>query len=348
MRSNEKALIRAINGQPVATHPFWLMRQAGRYLPEYRAVRTTARDFVQLCLTPDLATEVTLQPIRRFGMDAAILFSDILMIPYALGQHLAFQEGEGPKLDALKSADDLTRLAVLPDLGKLEPVYETIRLVKAALPAETTLIGFAGAPWTLATYMIEGGSSRVFAKVHKWIEEDPAGFTLLIDRLADSVALHLIEQIAAGAEVVQIFDSWAAAAGENGLEPWIIRPTARIVGQVKARYPEVPIIGFPKGIGAHVTQYAKATGVDMVSIGNEASLEHARDSLQKEAAVQGNLDPAVLVQGGPKMEEAVRHIVATLGKGRFVFNLGHGVVPETPPAHVAALTELLRSLPAAG
>jgi uroporphyrinogen decarboxylase len=342
----DKRLLHAIAGRPVDTHPFWLMRQAGRYLPEYRRVRAEAGSFLDLCFTPPLAAEVTIQPIRRFGMDAAILFSDILLVPYALGQKLAFQEGEGPKLEPVRSAADLTRLATTPDLDRLEPVYETIRLVKRALPETTALIGFAGAPWTLATYAVEGGSSRGFEIVRRWAESDPEGFRTLIDRLADAVALHLERQIAAGAEVVQIFDSWAAAAGDSGFEPWILAPTRRIVAGLKARWPQVPVIGFPKGIGARAAEYARATGVDMVSIGSDLDPGMARDIVQPVAGVQGNLDPALLVAGGAAMEQQVRRIVDALGRGRFVFNLGHGVVPETPPEHVAALAALLRSIPA--
>jgi uroporphyrinogen decarboxylase len=347
MDSRDKSMLRAIRGAPVAHHPFWLMRQAGRYLPEYREIRAKARDFVQLCLTPDLATEITLQPVRRFGMDAAILFSDILLVPWALGQELAFQEGEGPKLAPIRNRSGLTALAETPDLERLEPVYQTIRAVARAMPAETTLIGFAGAPWTLATYMIEGGSSRSFSEVKAWIAVDPAGFMSLIDRLTAAIIEHLDAQIAAGVEAVQIFDSWAAAAGEDGLEPFVIGPTRRIVAEIKRRWPAVAVIGFPKGIGPGVAAYARETGIDMLSIDSAVSLEFARDRIQKHVAVQGNLDPELLVSGGSEMRDEVRRIVAVLGKGRFVFNLGHGVLQTTPPDHVAELASLLRSIPVA-
>jgi uroporphyrinogen decarboxylase len=321
MSPTAKPLLRAIRGETVTSHPFWLMRQAGRYLPEYRAIRAQARDFVQLCLTPDLATEITIQPVRRYGMDAAILFSDILMIPYALGQGLAFQEGEGPKLDPIRNRSGLAALAETADLGRLEPVYETLRRVRTAIAPETTLIGFVGAPWTLSTYMIEGGSSRSFSLVRAWAAEDPEAFSALINRLTAAVIAHADAQIAAGAEVIQLFDSWAGAAGADGLEPWVIRPASRIVAALRTRWPDVPIIGFPKGIGPSTEAYAAATGVDMISIDTTASLAFARDRLQPICAVQGNLDP-----------------------GRFVFNLGHGVLQTTPPEHVAELTRHLRSI----
>ena len=347
MSPEDKPLLCAIRGAPVSRHPFWLMRQAGRYLPEYRAIRVRARDFVQLCLSPDLATEITLQPIRRYGMDAAILFSDILLVPFSLGQELAFQEGEGPKLEPVCNRSGLRRLAEAPDFERLEPVYQTIRLVKQALPPETTLIGFAGAPWTLATYMVEGGSSRRFAVIGEWVRQDPDGFQKLIDRTTAAVIAHLDRQIAAGIEAIQIFDSWAAAAAPYGLDRWVVEPTRRIVTALKQRWPAVPIIGFPKGIGAATADYVRATGVDMISIDNTLPLDFARDTLQPLCAVQGNLDPELLVTGGPAMRAAVERIVDTLGAGRFVFNLGHGVLQTTPPEHVAALAEQLRSIPVA-
>jgi uroporphyrinogen decarboxylase len=339
-----KPMLRAIRGQPVSHIPFWLMRQAGRYLPEYREIRAQARDFVQLCLTPDLATEITLQPVRRFGMDAAIIFSDILLVPFSLGQALAFQEGEGPKLEPIRQRSDLTRLAQSPDLDRLEAVYETLRRVKAALGPQTVLIGFAGAPWTLATYMIEGGSSRDFAAARQWASGDPEGFAMLIDRLTQAVIAHLERQIEAGAETVQLFDSWAGAAGADGLEPWIIEPTRRIVAALRRRFPDVPVIGFPKGIGELTLQFAERTGVDMVSIDTGTALEFARDRLQPVTAVQGNLDPDLLVAGGLAMRAAIDRIVEHLGGGRFVFNLGHGVLQTTPPEQVAELAAHLRSI----
>ncbi|HLY58643.1 MAG TPA: uroporphyrinogen decarboxylase [Stellaceae bacterium] len=345
MSPEDKPFLRAVMGAPVAHHPFWLMRQAGRYLPEYRAIRAKARDFVQLCLTPDLATEITLQPIRRFGMDAAILFSDILLVPFSLGQELAFQEGEGPKLEPIRDRSGLTRLSEALDFERLLPVYETIRLVKQALPPETALIGFAGAPWTLATYMVEGGSSRQFAAIGSWVSRDADGFQVLIDRITTAVTAHLDRQIAAGVEAVQIFDSWAAAALPHDLKRWVYEPTRRIVASLKERWPAVPVIGFPKGIGTATAEYVRTTGVDMISVDTTLPLDFARDTLQPLAAVQGSLDPELLVTGGTAMKAAVERIVDTLGAGRFVFNLGHGVLQTTPPEHVAALAEQLRSLP---
>ncbi len=348
MKSSTKPLLRALIGEPVATAPFWLMRQAGRYLPEYRATRSKAANFVELCLTPDLAAEITLQPIRRFGMDGAILFSDILMVPYALGQKLAFQEGEGPKLEPIRDSLAFQRLASKIELAKLEPVYETIRRVSAELPPTTTLLGFAGAPWTLATYVVEGGSSRAFEHVKRWAADDPESFALLIDRLTDAVIDHLDAQIAAGVEAVQLFDSWASAALDQDFERWVLAPAKKIAGRLKEKWPDVPMIGFPKSIGPQYERYATSVGCAAVSIDPELSLDFARDRLQPHVAVQGNLDPMLLVAGGEAMDDAIRTIVATLGRGRFVFNLGHGVVPQTPPQHVQRVADLLRSIPLDG
>jgi len=342
MKPADKKLIRALKGEPMERPPFWLMRQAGRYLPEYRAIRAQLGSFLDLCRDPALAAEVTLQPIRRFGMDAAILFSDILVIPWALGQDLAFQEGEGPKLSPIRDRAGLARLSEEPDLRILAPVYETIGRVKQALPAETALIGFAGAPWTLATYVVEGGSSRDFVHAKGFAARDPEGFSALIDLLAVSVQHHLDAQIAAGAEAVQIFDSWAGALEGEAFERWSIEPTRRIVAGLKARWPDVPVIGFPRGIGERGRAYVERTGVDAISIDQSLPLSFAREQLQPLAAVQGNLAPEILVAGGAALRDAVEHIVGALGDGPFVFNLGHGVVPQTPPEHVAALAALLR------
>jgi uroporphyrinogen decarboxylase len=321
--------------------PIWLMRQAGRYLPEYRKVREKAGGFLELCFTPELAVEVTLQPVRRFGLDAAILFSDILVVPHALGQKVRFSEGEGPLVEAIKGESDVERLNFSADLSRIEPVYETVARVAGELNGETALIGFAGAPWTVASYMIEGGSTRDFSGVKHWAHAHEALFARLIDLLVDATSIHLIRQIAAGVDAVQIFDSWASALDADELERWSIAPTAAIVARVKQRFPKTPVIGFPRGIGTHMVGYVERTGVDAISVDQGIALDWAAAALQPIAAVQGNLDPELLVAGGAAMAEAATRILETLGRGPFVFNLGHGIAQNTPPDHVAALVELV-------
>jgi uroporphyrinogen decarboxylase len=338
----KKPLLRALAGERMSRPPFWLMRQAGRYLPEYRTVRQSVGGFLELCFTPELAAEVTLQPIRRYGMDAAILFADILVVPHGLGQPVAFREGEGPVLDPVSSAEALGRLGLASLHERVEKVYETVRLVRAALPAETALIGFAGAPWTVATYMVEGGTSRDFARTKLWALRDPAGFARLIDLLVEATGEYLVAQIDAGAEAVQLFDTWAGALAASEFERWVVEPTRRIVERVTRERPGVPVIGFPRGAGLNYRRYLTATGVAALGLDSSVPPERARDELQPLGAVQGNLDPLLLVTGGAAMAEAVRAIRAALQGGPFVFNLGHGIVPQTPPEHVAALAELLR------
>ena len=339
-----KRLIRALAGEVFAggafePPPWWLMRQAGRYLPEYRELRARAGGFVEFCLTPDLAAEATLQPVRRFGMDAAILFADILLIARALGQHLEFGE-DGPALDPLDPNDGIGRLS-LAGLTILDPVYETVRRVRSSLPDGTALIGFAGAPWTVATYMVEGGASRDFRLTRSWAYRDPKGFAALIGLIAEATITYLSRQIEAGAEAVQLFDSWAGVLPESEFENWVIAPTRRIAGALKERFPFVPVIGFPRGAGLLYQRYAAESGVDAVALDTSVPPGFARDMLQPRLAVQGNLDPIALLAGGPVMERAVANIRAALGGGPFVFNLGHGILPQTPPEHVAALARLL-------
>jgi len=330
-----KPLLRALAGETLDRPPWWLMRQAGRYLPEYREVRAKAGDFITLCLTPDLAAEVTLQPIRRFGMDAAILFSDILLVPRALGQRLAF-ENDGPKLEPVS---DVASLCV-GDVAMLYPVAEAVKRVRAGLPDETALIGFAGAPWTVATYMVEGGTSRDFHRVKAWAYSDPAGFAALIDRISAVTIDFLSLQVEAGVEVLQLFDSWAGALSPAGFERWVIAPTKHLVRVLKARFPRVPIIGFPRGAGLLYERYAAETGVDAVSLDTSVPAKFARDRLQSRGAVQGNLDPIALLVGGDSMRRSVEALRETLGGGPYVFNLGHGILPETPPEHVAELARI--------
>ncbi len=334
-----KLLLRALAGEILARPPWWLMRQAGRYLPEYRALRARVNGFVELCLTPALAAEVTVQPVRRFGMDAAILFSDILMVPRALGQKLDFGE-DGPLLEAVAGRDDLSRLD-MAGVGGLAPIYETVRLSRAALPSQTALIGFAGSPWTVATYMVEGGSSRDFRSVKSWAYRDPDGFAALIALIVEATVAYLAGQIAAGVDVVQLFDSWAGVLPEAEFARWVIAPTRQITAQLKQRFPNVPIIGFPRGAGLLYPRYAAESGVDAVGLDTVVPPAFARDQLQPRLAVQGNLDPVALLVGGAALTHAVQTIRRVLCGGGFVFNLGHGVLPQTPPEHVAALAQLL-------
>jgi uroporphyrinogen decarboxylase len=336
-----KPLLRVLAGESLARPPWWLMRQAGRYLPEYRVVRAKARDFIELCLSPTLAAELTLQPVRRYRMDGAILFSDILLLPHALGQKLAFREGEGPVLEPIKDNNGLARLDPGPVVSRLGPVFETIDRVAAALDPQTTLIGFAGAPWTVATYMVEGGSSRDFRRVKSWAYGDVAGFAALISLLTESTISVLVAQVEAGAEVVQLFDTWAGILPESAFERWVIEPTRVIVAGLKQRFPDHPVIGFPRGAGLLYERYITETGVDGIGLDSMVPAGHVRERLQPLAAVQGNLDPVLLVSGGPSLETAAKELCQALGSGRYVFNLGHGVLPETPPENVAALARLL-------
>ncbi len=318
------------------------MRQAGRYLPEYRRLRERAGSFLDLCYTPSLAAEATLQPVRRFGMDAAILFSDILVVPHALGLELAFVEGEGPRLSPVRQGDALPVFDPEAMVDRLAPVYETVERVAASLPSEVALIGFAGAPWTVATYMVEGGASRDFAEVKRWAYGDEAGFARLIDVVVRATAAHLIAQIRRGAEAVQVFDSWAGVLPESAFRRWVIAPTRALVAMVREACGAVPIIGFPRGAGLMIEAYGDETGVDAVSLDATAPPEWAAATVQKRRAVQGNLDPVMLLVGGAAMDRAIDSLVETLGGGAYVFNLGHGVLPQTPPENVARLVARVR------
>jgi uroporphyrinogen decarboxylase len=317
------------------------MRQAGRYLPEYRTIRAKALDFVEICLTPAVAAELTLQPVRRYRMDGAILFSDILMLPYALGQKLTYCEGEGPVLEPIENHADIARLERGKVIPRLEPVFEAVQRVAVALGPETTLIGFAGSPWTVATYMVEGRTSRDFRRVKSWAYRDPNGFGALIDLLVEGTVDFLAAQMAAGAEVVQLFDSWAGILPEPAFERWVIEPTRCIIAELKRRFPDHPIVGFPRGAGLLYERYIKETRVDGIGLDAMVPAGYARERLQQLATVQGNLDPVLLNVGGAALETAVKKLCQTLGRGPFVFNLGHGVLPETPPENVAALASLL-------
>ncbi|HEY1796821.1 MAG TPA: uroporphyrinogen decarboxylase [Stellaceae bacterium] len=333
-----KRLLRALAGETSERPPWWLMRQAGRYLPEYRALRAQAEDFIGFCLNPKLAAEATLQPIRRFGMDAAILFSDILLIPRALGQKVGFR-GDGPALEAIVDDGALAGLS-LAGLDWLSPVYETAERVRRDLPEATALIGFAGAPWTVATYMVEGGSSRDFARVKFWAYRHPDSFDRLMRLIEEATIAFLLGQIEAGVEVVQLFDSWAGVLPEPAFARWVIAPARRITAAVKARFPDCPVIGFPRGAGLLYQRYVGESGVTAVGVDTTVPLAHAA-ALQRGMPVQGNLDPVALAVGGEALVRAVGDIRDALRRGPHIFNLGHGVLPQTPPEHVAVLAQLL-------
>lgn len=336
-----KPLLRVLAGETLSPPPWWLMRQAGRYLPEYRAVRARASDFVELCLTPGLAAELTMQPVRRYGMDAAILFSDILLLPHALGQKLTFRDGEGPVLEPVADNAGVALLDGAHAVSRLEPVLEAVRQVRASLGPQTALIGFAGAPWTVATYMVEGGVSRDFRQVKAWAYGDPQGFAALIEVLIEATIELLAAEIAAGAEIVQLFDSWAGILPEAAFARWIIAPTARIVAALRARQPDCPIIGFPRGAGVLYERYTAETGVDAVALDTMVSAGFAGARLRPLATVQGNLDPVLLLTGGAALESAVRDMRRAFCGGPWVFNLGHGVLPQTPTENVSVLAGLL-------
>ncbi len=329
-------------GEALDPPPVWLMRQAGRYLPEYREVRQEAGGFLDLCYTPRLAAEVTLQPIRRYGFDAAILFSDILVVPDAMGQGVRFAEGEGPVLDPIRDVAGLKRLDLSKAAGKFALVWETVARLRQDLPTETALIGFCGAPWTVATYAVEGHGSTDQGEARRWAYRDPAGFQRLIDVLCEASIAYLDGQVTAGADVLQIFDSWAGNLADDQFDTWVVKPTARIVSGIKSRYPSVPIIGFPRGSSVLLADYVARTGVDGVSCDTSCPLPMMKRTAETGCVVQGNLDPLLLVAGGDALDARIDDIRTAMSGERFIFNLGHGIVPETPPAHVARLVERVR------
>ncbi len=338
-----KLLIRALAGEVLQRPPIWLMRQAGRYLPEYRAIRAQGGSFLDLCYTPELAAEVTLQPVQRFGFDASILFSDILVIPDALGQGVRFEENLGPLLSPpIRNRSDLGMLNVIGISERLAPVYETVRLLRKKLPEDVCLIGFAGAPWTVATYMVEGAGSRDQADARIWAYRDPEGFAALIDILVNATAEYLVGQVRAGAEVLQLFDTWAGSLPEREFRRWCIEPAKAVIALVRLEFPDVPVIGFPKGAGILYGEYARETGISGISIDSGLPLQFARDELQPDITVQGNLDPLLVVAGGKQMLAEAGRILSVMGSRRFIFNLGHGIVPETPPQNVAELVQFVK------
>lgn len=340
-----KRLLRTLNGEAVWPPPVWLMRQAGRYLPEYRAVRARVPDFVGLCTSPDKAAEVTLQPIRRYGFDAAILFSDILMLPWALGHGLAFKEGEGPVLPPLRDEAGVDALRPEGMGARMAPIMETVRLTRSMLAkegfGETALIGFAGAPFTVACYMVEGGGSRDFAAVRGMAYRQPEMFRRLMDILTDATVAYLSAQVDAGAEALMLFDSWAGVLSAAQFRAHVVAPAARIVAALKQRHPGVPVIGFPRLAGLMTGAYA-ATGVNGIGIDTGSDIAAAAAMLPEKVALQGNLDPLALVAGGEAMRSETAGILQAMRGRPFIFNLGHGIVPQTPPEHVAALLEQVR------
>ncbi len=341
-----KPLLRTLGGEAVWPPPVWLMRQAGRYLPEYRAIRAQVTDFVALCTTPALAAEVTLQPVRRYGFDAAILFSDILMLPWALGHGLAFKEGEGPVLPRLRDAAGVAALDPARVAGRVAPIMETVRLVRAGLSAEgfadTTLIGFAGAPFTVACYMVEGGGSRDFAATREMAYSQPDLFGRLMDVLTEASIEYLSAQAQAGAEVLMLFDSWAGVLSPSQFRKHVIAPARRIVAALKQRHPDLPVIGFPRLAGIMIGEYA-ATGVDGVGVDTGSDIGAVAAMLPARVAVQGNVDPLALVAGGAAMTAEAAAVLRAMRGRPFIFNLGHGIVPQTRLDHVAALLEQVRA-----
>ncbi|MEG3163734.1 uroporphyrinogen decarboxylase [Sphingomonas sp. PB2P19] len=336
-----KPLLATLQGERQTVPPLWLMRQAGRYLPEYRALRAEKGGFLALATDPEAAAEVTLQPIRRFGFDGSILFSDILMVPWALGQDLSFGVGEGPRLEPALIHHALDRLRAEP--ARLEPVYGTVARVAEALPPETTFLGFAGSPWTVATYMVAGRGSKDQGETRRFAYSDPAGFGAIIDAIADSTVEYLVKQIEAGVDAVQLFDSWSGSLSPAQFERWVIAPTARIVAALHARCPGVPVIGFPKGAGGKLPAYARETGVDAIGLDETVDPVWAHAELPATMPVQGNLDPLALIAGGADLDSAIDRILAAFVDRPHIFNLGHGILPDTPVAHVEQLIARVRS-----
>ena len=338
-----KTLLRALSGETLPTPPVWLMRQAGRYLPEYRATRAQAGDFLSLCYTPDLAAEVTLQPIRRYGFDAAILFADILLIPDALGADLWLVTSEGPRLSTITGPDGLKPLKGKDDIhDHLAPVYETVKILSRELPKETTLIGFAGAPWTVATYMIAGRGTPDQAPAHKLRQEDPATFDALINLLTDATIEYLSKQVEAGAEVVKIFDSWAGSLKGEAFDRYALEPAKKITQEMKQRFPGLPVIAFPREAGDKYIGFAKAVGADCLALDTSVDATWAAQHLQKDGCVQGNLDPKLMITGSDALRQEARRIVDALKNGPHIFNLGHGITPEADPENVHVLLEEIR------
>ena len=339
----EKLILQALAGETLPVPPIWMMRQAGRYLPEYRATRAQAGDFLSLCYNPELAAEVTLQPIRRYGFDAAILFADILLLPQALGADLWFVTGEGPRLSTVTTQADFDALKSKDHIHEtLSPIYETVRILRDELPRETTLIGFAGAPWTVATYMIAGRGTPDQGPAHGLKDENRSVFQSLIDLLTEATVDYLSAQIDAGAEVVKLFDSWAGSLKGQDFDDFCLIPAKRIISALKARHPETPIIAFPREAGERYRGFAQATGADCVALDNSVNATWAADNVQVDGCVQGNLASSHMVTGGEALVEETRAIVEAFSKGPHIFNLGHGITPDADPDNVSLMIETVR------
>jgi len=338
-----KRFLRVLSGERLETPPIWLMRQAGRYLPEYRETRGEAGGFLDLCYDSERAARVTLQPIERYGFDAAILFADILILPHALGQKVWFEEGEGPRLDPIQDFTGLGRLDPTRIESNAAPIFETVRLLKRDLPPEVALIGFAGAPWTVATYMVEGRGSKDFQTAKQWMFRDPEGFGQLIDILTEGTVTYLRGQIEAGAEAVQVFDTWAGALDPMSRQAFVIDPLRRIVAALRESHPDIPVIGFPKGIGAAYHTVAQETGVTALSLDTSIDIATVRAAVGGTLPLQGNLDPLVLLAGERAIRSAVDGVLASAAGGPHIFNLGHGITKETPPNAVATLVDHVRN-----
>lgn len=341
--AEQKKILRALAGETQDIPPIWMMRQAGRYLPEYRATRAQAGDFLSLCYNSELAAEVTLQPIRRYGFDAAILFADILLLPQALGADLWFVTGEGPRLSTIQSDADFKALKPVEDIHEtLNPIYETVRLLGKELPKETTLIGFAGAPWTVATYMIAGRGTKDQGPAHALKDENPELFQKVIDRLTEGTIEYLSYQIEAGAEVVKLFDSWAGSLKGDDFDRYALEPARKIITALKARHPDTPIIAFPREAGERYVGFAKATGADCVALDNSVSPEWAAEHVQVDGCVQGNLASSHMVTGGQALVDETKRIVQAFSKGPHIFNLGHGITPDADPDNVQRMIDAVR------
>lgn len=341
--SQTKTILRALAGETLPTPPIWMMRQAGRYLPEYKATRAQAGDFLSLCYNPELAAEVTLQPIRRYGFDAAILFADILLLPQALGAELWFVTGEGPRLSTITDQAGVDALKPVEAIHEtLNPIYETVRILRRELPQETTLIGFAGAPWTVATYMVAGQGTKDQGPAHTLKDKNRPAFQALMDRITAGTIDYLSAQIDAGAEVVKIFDSWAGSLKGQDFQDFAVEPCRVITAALKAKYPHIPIIGFPREAGDGYVGFAKATGVDCVALDNSVSADWAATHVQVDGCVQGNLASSHMVTGGQALVDETRAIVKALSGGPHIFNLGHGITPDADPANVQLMIDAVR------
>lgn len=340
IQDGAKSILSVIAGDKPDVAPMWLMRQAGRYLPEYRALRADKGGFLELVYDSDAAAEITLQPIRRFGFDAAILFSDILIVPHAMGQRLWFETGEGPRL--APTCDMVDPDSFTPDWSRFEAIYDTVRKVAAALPGETAFLGFAGSPWTIATYMVAGQGSRDQSVTRRLAYADPGRFQAIINAIVDASVTYLSGQVQAGVEAVQLFDSWAGSLSPAQFERWVIAPNAAIVERLRALHPEIPVIGFPKGAGGKLPAYARETGVQAIGLDETIDPVWAHANLPEGLPVQGNLDPLALIAGGAEMHDAAARVLDAFATRPHIFNLGHGILPDTPVDHVAALLKQVR------